>query len=50
MYAGRLTIRGRAPDGLLYELGVESFGSGDLKLAKRRGAARVAERRLTRVV
>jgi len=32
VHAGRLAIRGRAPDGLVYELGVGRFGSGDVKL------------------
>jgi hypothetical protein len=30
VHAGRLTIRGRAPDGLHYELGVGRFRSGDV--------------------
>jgi hypothetical protein len=33
VHAGRLRIRGRAPDGLVYTLGVGSFGSGDVLLA-----------------
>jgi hypothetical protein len=30
--AGSLAIRGRAPDGFLYTLGVGRFGVGDVKL------------------
>ena len=33
VHAGKITIRGRAPDGLLYTLGVGRFGSGDAKLS-----------------
>jgi hypothetical protein len=32
VHAGSLAIRGRAPDGLTYELGVGKFRSGDVKL------------------
>ena len=32
VHAGRLSIRGRAPDGLVYGLGVGRFRSGDVKL------------------
>jgi hypothetical protein len=32
VHAGRLSIRGRAPDRLVYTLGVGRFGSGDVKL------------------
>ena len=32
VHAGNLAIRGRAPDGLIYELGVGRFRSGDVKL------------------
>jgi hypothetical protein len=32
VHAGSLAIRGRAPDGLLYTLGIGRFGSGDVKL------------------
>jgi hypothetical protein len=31
VHARRMAIRGRAPDGLIYELGVGRFGSGDVK-------------------
>jgi hypothetical protein len=30
--AGRLAIRGRAPDGLVYTLGAGRFGAGDVFL------------------
>jgi hypothetical protein len=30
VHAGRLALRGRAPDGLIYELGVGRFRSGDV--------------------
>ena len=33
VHAGSLALRGRAPDGLVYKLGVGRFGSGDVKLA-----------------
>jgi len=32
VHAGSLALHGRAPDGLVYELGVGRFGSGDVKL------------------
>jgi hypothetical protein len=32
VHAGSLAIQGRAPDGLVYELGVGRFGSGDVAL------------------
>jgi hypothetical protein len=32
VHAGSLAIRGRAPDALVYTLGVGRFGSGDVKL------------------
>jgi hypothetical protein len=32
VHARNLAVRGRAPDALVYELGVGSFGSGDVKL------------------
>jgi hypothetical protein len=32
VHAGSLAIRGRAPDGLVYTLGVGRFGAGDVKL------------------
>ena len=31
VHVGSLAIPGRAPDGLIYELGVGTFGSGDVK-------------------
>jgi hypothetical protein len=37
VHARELGIRGRAPDGLIYELGVGRFASGDVKLAGRSG-------------
>jgi hypothetical protein len=33
VHAGSLAVRGRAPDGLVYTLGVGRFGSGDVRLA-----------------
>jgi hypothetical protein len=39
LHAGRLGIRGRAPDGLVYTLGVGRFGSGDVKLGARASAS-----------
>jgi hypothetical protein len=32
VHAGTLAIRGRAPDGLIYTLGVGRFGSGDVRV------------------
>jgi hypothetical protein len=33
VHAGSLAVRGRAPDGLVYTLGVGRFGAGDVRLA-----------------
>jgi len=39
VHAGRLALRGRAPDGLVYELGVGRFRSGDVKDQPARASA-----------
>jgi hypothetical protein len=39
VHAGTIGIRGRAPDELIYRLGVGAFRSGDVKLAAQPGAA-----------